>query len=247
MALGGGIGGRHATGGEAVSSLAFGGVHGFVGVLEKLGGGAGEIGVDADTEATGNFEDGCGGGDGLGDFGEDLGSDALDVLVGMDVGEDDDEFVAAKAKDGVGDTDGLFEAIGDDGEDLVADGVPEGVIDVLEGIEIDQEDGDPMPVTIGAIKGALEPFVHQVAIRKAGEQIMVRHVERLCLGIFMGGNVRGGDSDAIGELDDLHGDPGWRPVGSDPLKLAGLRISGEHHCFEGIEEFEERDRFAGEG
>ena len=83
----------------------------------------------------------------------------LDALAGdfiaVDVGEDDEEFVASKTADDVSWPGAVAEQGGCVGEELITDCVPERVIDFLESVEVDEHDcgtelgctsGDERPV-----------------------------------------------------------------------------------------------------
>ena len=59
-----------------------------------------------------------------------------------DAVEDDDEFVAADAGDGVAGADHSSEAVGNLDEEFVACGVAAGVVDEFEAVEIDEAHGE---------------------------------------------------------------------------------------------------------
>ena len=63
-------------------------------------------------------------------------------LGGVDTLEQDGELVAAQTRDGIGIADGLPKAACDADEQLVAGGVTEAVVDGLEVVDVDEEDGD---------------------------------------------------------------------------------------------------------
>ena len=66
-----------------------------------------------------------------------------------DVGKADDELVAAEARGGVLFAQAGREPLGNGGQQLVADGVTERVVDVLEAVEIEEQHGD-LAVRCGA-------------------------------------------------------------------------------------------------
>ena len=66
------------------------------------------------------------------------------------------ELVAAEAGDGVARPQGLLDARGDSGEQLVAGRVPEAVVDELELVEVEEEHGDRGPATGRHRQGVLQ-------------------------------------------------------------------------------------------
>src|SRR4051794_15053924 len=92
--------------------------------------------------------------------------------------QDEAELVAAQTRDRVGGADAVLEALPHDLEDVVAGGVAEGVVDLLEAVEIHEEHRDPAAVAPRRQQRALDPVGEERAIRKAGQRV----VERLVLG-----------------------------------------------------------------
>jgi hypothetical protein len=86
--------------------------------------------------------------------------------------EDDREFVAAGASYGVGAADTGGKECGNALQDLVADVMAEGVVDVLEGIEIDDEDGKLRTEAASTLEGAGEAILVKTAVGKAGEVVV---------------------------------------------------------------------------
>src|SRR5271163_2543518 len=67
--------------------------------------------------------------------------DLFDVIVALDAGHDE-ELVPALAKDAIVLAEAAYEAIGHGSEELVADDVAMGVVDVLEVVEVEEHQGD---------------------------------------------------------------------------------------------------------
>ena len=65
----------------------------------------------------------------------------------VELGQEHDELVAAEAGDGVVGAGGAAEPLGHRLQEQVADGVAEAVVDVLEAVEVEEEDG---AVPVGA-------------------------------------------------------------------------------------------------
>ena len=86
-----------------------------------------------------------------------------------------DELVAAHAGDGIGLPDAAAQPTGDCLQQRVADGVPKGVVDLLEAVEIQAQHGD-RALLAGADERLLQALGQQYAIGQIGERIMVRHV-----------------------------------------------------------------------
>src|SRR5258708_7807894 len=65
----------------------------------------------------------------------------------------------------------------------------EGVVDLFEPVEVDQEHGERLVLTTGAQDGLIEAIVQQVAVWKAGERIMQGLMSEGFLCLFALGNV----------------------------------------------------------
>ena len=100
------------------------------------------LGVDGGSEA---------GGDDRGSTGQDDGAleralNRVDAVAdGAVIGErggEDNELVSAKAGEGVGRVEGVAEVAGDLAQDLVAGMVSERIVDLLEAVEVEQQQGE---------------------------------------------------------------------------------------------------------
>lgn len=81
-----------------------------------------------------------------------------------------DELVVAEAGDGIDPADHRFQAPGDPLEQVVTELVPEAVVDVLEPVQIDEQDGKRPALAPGAQLGTLEPLAQEGPIGEAGQE-----------------------------------------------------------------------------
>lgn len=134
---------------ESAAACGLGFVHGGIGVAEHIFGGlSGHLAGD-DADAGGADDFAVHEVEGLSEEREDTFGDDIGVLFGVEAFEEDDELIAAEASgecvglsaDGVGGSDGVSEAGGDFGEEEVAGGMSEAIVDEFEAIEIEEEDG----------------------------------------------------------------------------------------------------------
>ena len=98
-----------------------------------------------------------------------------------DVLDQDRELVAAEARGRVGRPHGLQQADGDRLQHLVAGGVAEAVVDRLEVVEVEEDDGDAGALARGAGEGVLDPVGEQRAVGQAGHGVVERLVRQLLL------------------------------------------------------------------
>ena len=118
----------------------------------------------------------------------------------------DGEFVAAHARDRVGLADASPQPRGDHLEELVAGGMAQRIVDVLEEIEVEQMHGHDV-VAFDARQRQLQPLVEQHAVGQAGQRVVQRHVRDLGLRAALLGDVlMGGDRAAVGHRLHRHRD-----------------------------------------
>lgn len=89
---------------------------------------------------------------------------------GIRIGQHDDEFVPPKACHQIFFSDALPHALGHQLEQQVAGFVAEGVIDGLEVVEIDEDQGQGLLWSL--LQGLLEPLLQQAAVGQAGEGVI---------------------------------------------------------------------------
>ena len=97
------------------------------------------------------------------------------------VREKDAELVAAEPGRRVAGPHRVAQALGDLHEHLVADGVAPAVVDELEAVEIEEEDGARRVVGRGALHGLGDARGEERAVRQAGESVVVRLMPQLLL------------------------------------------------------------------
>ena len=97
-----------------------------------------------------------------------------DAADGVDLGQHDGELVAAEPRDGVDVADGAPQVAADLLEDPVAMAVAEGVVDLLEAVQVDEEHRGGMAPALGGPDGLLEAILQEVAVRQAGEGVVQR-------------------------------------------------------------------------
>ena len=83
----------------------------------------------------------------------------------------DGELIATHARDRVRLANQAPQAIGRHAQQLVADRVAEGVVDMLEMVEVEDVRGDRLAL-LEAGQGLLQPFVQQHAVGQAGERVV---------------------------------------------------------------------------
>ena len=104
------------------------------------------------------------------------------VLRRLHVVEQDGELVAAVAGEGVALAQAGLEALAHLDEKLVADLVPEAVVDRLEAIEVHEEDGEAVPLAPSRPRErALDEIVEERPVGQLGERIVERVVQHALL------------------------------------------------------------------
>ncbi len=93
---------------------------------------------------------------------EDPPGDVVRVRFGIEVLGEDRELVAAQTSDGVAGSHEPLQPTGDLHEHGVPDRVTERVVDGLEPVEVDEDQGDEVVlVALSALQGMLDPFEHE--------------------------------------------------------------------------------------
>src|SRR4029079_11212572 len=124
----------------------------------------------------------------------DAGGDEGGVGAGAHVVDEDRELVAAEAGERVAGTDAALEAPGDFDEELVAREVAQAVVDDLEAVHVDEEDGEAVVGPPGREADRLAEAVEEEgAVGKAGQGIVEGVVDELLLEGLALGDVDGGD------------------------------------------------------
>ena len=98
--------------------------------------------------------------------------DELDVRAILHVRQQHGELVAAQARQSVAMAKHLAQPQRDLTQQLVAVGVPERVVDLLEAVEVDEQDRELVVAARGEGERALDPVLEQHAVRQAGERVV---------------------------------------------------------------------------
>jgi hypothetical protein len=182
-----------------IAATFLGTVHGDIGILhQRLGVGA-IIRKEADADAGADVEflfdshrrilQGI----------EDLFCDVRDGGRIDDVLDDDQKFVATESANGVRFSHQSAQAPRHLAEDAIADLVAEGIVDVLEAIEVDEQDGQSGLVAVGTLQGLVQSVAKQQAVGQAGQRVVVGLVIELIVGLPQFGDV-GEYADIVREL-----------------------------------------------
>ena len=186
-------------------------VHGDVGVLEQLPGRIGMAGKERDPDA------------GLDPEREILDLEGLRKRISDPVGhvqcvrrirgyvEDDAELVAAEPRQRVHGPQDARQSRADLAEQGVAALVPEGVVQILETVEVDDQHGDPAARAAAPADRLLDPLLEQAAIRQprevVGDRLTARLVERAKVAegerSAQQRRQKGEEGERVGELADI--------------------------------------------
>ena len=126
---------------------------------------------------------------------EDLAGERRDMLL-FEVHDEEHELVAPDARDGIACSHAPAQPRRDLPQDLIADPVSHRVVHELESVEVEEEQGESRAGTLGLCESKHHVVLEELAVRKAGQRVVVREVLDLFLGALA---VR--DVDA-GPLDD---------------------------------------------
>ena len=113
----------------------------------------------------------------LGDRRHNLLRDQPGVLGLIDFRQEDQELVAAVTADGVRLADARHQALRDRAQDLVADGVTERIVDVLETIAVEEQDRDAAAVAARQRDGAGEAIVQEQPVRQVRQRVVFGQVQ----------------------------------------------------------------------
>ena len=142
-----------------------------------------------------DVESPCGEVEGRGERAQHALADGDRVLLVADVLAEDRELVAAEAGDGLVPAQRVAQAIGDGLDQLVAGRVAEAVVDDLEAVEVEEEDGDvAAAAALEALERLAQAVVEQQAARQPGERVAQQLVLVRAPGDDVGG--AGGEHEA---------------------------------------------------
>ncbi|CAJ1885286.1 hypothetical protein LAJPDJIK_03575 [Aeromonas salmonicida] len=90
-------------------------------------------------------------------------------------------------------TQALADAPGQQLEQLIPRPVAQVVIDQFETVEVDEQQGELLPIELGRLDFQFEPLLQQVAVAKLGQRIVIGEVVELRLCLANGADVGEGD------------------------------------------------------
>src|SRR5207244_10910105 len=121
--------------------------------------------------------------------------DGLEVV--DEVLEENGELAAAETSSRVAVSQRALEALGHRDQDLVAGRVAQAVVDDLEVVEVEEEDGGQASPPLQAAQGQAEPVEEEGPVRQTGEGVVQGLVDELLLGLLALGDVAGADDVAV--------------------------------------------------
>ena len=121
---------------------------------------------------------------------QDLGGHVGGVGGALDLRQHHHELVAADAADGVHHAQLPHQALGDLLQHLVAGGVAERVVDVLEAVQVDEHHRGLLAVALARGQRLGEPVFQQAAVGQPGQRVVVGEVLRARLGLAPVGDLR---------------------------------------------------------
>ena len=95
------------------------------------------------------------------------------AAVSSDIGQNRREFVASEARYRLGRRQGFTQSIGDLAEKQIADAMAEIVVDFLEIVQIDEENGEAFDCGFSGMQGAFEALFKQSSVRQTREAVMI--------------------------------------------------------------------------
>ena len=113
-----------------------------------------------------------------------------------EVGQDDDELVAAQARHGVARRAAPAQPVGHLAQQHVAGLVAEAVVDGLEAVEVDEQHGQRLAAALVAGQRLAQAVLHQAAVGQAGEGVVVGRLVELFLLLLVLRDVAGDAVDA---------------------------------------------------
>src|SRR5579863_1563977 len=96
----------------------------------------------------------------------------------------DDEFVSSESRSGVDRAHHRLQALCDLAQQIVACPVSQGVVDELEPIEIDYQQGELVPLARGLSNGLIDAVFQQQAVRQPGKRVVRGEMAQLAVSRF---------------------------------------------------------------
>ncbi len=105
----------------------------------------------------------------------------------------------ARRAEGVGFRRGAPQALGHLPEQLVGDLVAEAVVEQLEAVQVDQQQGQPALLLARPLGRLVQPLAEQPAVGQAGQFVVVQQVTQALLDVAAGTEI-GEETDDVGRL-----------------------------------------------
>lgn len=163
----------------------FGAVHGVVGVPFENLGGSSVSGIGADADAATDRNHAGRGRHGGRDRLAQVAANGRGLLVCAFAWNQHEKFVAAHARHVAGHHRKRAETIGDDAENVIACAVAELIVDALEAVEVDPEDGESLFALAGSLDGRLQRLFPGAPVGNSGERILVCVAHQLVVNAAM--------------------------------------------------------------
>ena len=219
---------------EAVAAQRLGLVHGLVGVLHQVAHFAAVVGEQRDADRGADEDSLALQFEGLAQQVEQLLRHRLGLLGLFERRQQHGELVATQARAGVTGTQGAADAFGGQLQQAVAGGVPQRVVDLLEQVEVEVEQRQPVAVALGVAQLLLQAVVEQATVGQAGQRIEVRLLpDQRLLRLLLRDVGQAADEAADAALRPglglgLHKHPQPLAVGAQEAVLAAERAALRH-------------------
>ena len=162
---------------EAVAALLLGAVHGEIGIAEELFGRLMLAAAERDPKAGPGLDSLATEVEGAAELGLDAPGDDAHIFDGADLVQQKGKLVAREAGGCVLRPDGGREPAGDFDQQGIAGGVPAGIVDFLELVDIEEDDAAALLVAARAAgHGELEAIEKKGAVGQAGQGVVERAV-----------------------------------------------------------------------
>ena len=189
------------------TALRLGAIKRDIRVLEQLGTGRAVIGCKRDADARSDvdimpvYTIGCA------EHVDDAPREHRRILGSLEWRLHDGELVTSQPCDCINLPYARFEARGDGSEQIVANGMPQRIVDRFEAVEIEHQHREAGLIAPGLSQRLIDALAEQDAIRQPGQRIVLRHKHDLRFGAPAFADVFvGRDPPAIGHDPARHGD-----------------------------------------
>jgi len=174
---------------EGVAARLLGAVHGRVGILDQGIGIDGIVGIHGNADAHRHRHFMALQVEGLAHRFADLVDHAHGMLRPFGQHQDGGKFIAAETADGVAHAQAVDEAAGKLAQQIVADGVAQRVVDILETVDIHEQHGHG-PLVFGRLGQRMgQRGVELAAVRQARERVEMGQLHQALLGVLAFGDV----------------------------------------------------------